>query len=191
MRRLPPLLLFVSLLMVIAILTSFGPGQASLGSNVHLVYLHGAWVWTALVSFAAAAAAGMVGLLLRRPAFQNWSLALGQARAFFWVTYLPLSLWTMQANRNGILLDEPRWRVGLSFAVIAVLLQLAILAFNRLEWASAVNTAFLIILAWTLSQTEQVMHPPSPIAASGSVAIRVSSWGFWRTACWPAGCWPG
>ena len=170
MRQLPPLLLFVSLLMVTAMITSFGLLEASLGANVRLVYLHGAWVWTALVGLAAAAS--LVGLLLRRPAFQNGSVAPGQAVAFSWVTYLPLNLWTMRASWNGLTLGEPRWRVSLSFAVIAVLLQLAILAFNRLEWARAVNTAFFIILAWTLSPTEQVMHPPSPIAASGSVAMR-------------------
>jgi hypothetical protein len=165
-------LLFVSLLMVTAMLTSFGLLEASLGASVRLVYLHGAWLWTALVGLAAAAAAGLVGLLLCRPAFQNGPVAPGQAVAFSWVTYLPLHLWTMRASWNGLTLGEPRWRVSLSSAVIAVLLQLAILAFNRLEWASAVNTAFFIILAWTLSPTEQVMHPPSPIAASGSVAMR-------------------
>ena len=54
----------------IALLASFGPAEKSLGSNVRLVYLHGAWVWAALISLAAAAGSGLMGLLTRHYAWQ-------------------------------------------------------------------------------------------------------------------------
>jgi hypothetical protein len=187
MRRIPPLALFAILIVLIAVLSALGPREASLGANVRLVYLHGAWVWTALVAFAAAAAAGLVGLALRRHSMQDWSIALGQAGTFFWVTYLPLSLWTMQTNWNGLFLDEPRWRVGVNFAVIAVLLQAAILILQRPGWGSGVSLAFFAALAWSVAGADQVMHPPSPIAASGSLSIRAFFLGLLVVcllACW-------
>jgi hypothetical protein len=192
MPRFSPLLAFLILVGLIALLSLFGPREASLGANVRLVYLHGAWVWTALVGFGAAALAGLVGLLFRRPRLQAWSVALGQAGTFFWVTYLPLSLWTMQATWNGLFLDEPRWRIGLNLAVVAVLLQMAILALGRPSWGSVVNALFAAVVFWSVGTAEQVMHPPSPIASSGSLAIR----GFFLAllavsllACWLLARW--
>ncbi len=171
LRRTSPLLLFVLLLIVVAGLMELGPPERTLGVNVRVVYLHGAWVWTALLGFAASALAGLIGLW-RRGRWPQRSVAIGQAAAFFWVTYLPLSLWAMQTNWNGLFLQEPRWRVGLDFAIIALLLQGAILLFDRPRLAGALNAGFFAALAWTLSRTEQVMHPPSPIASSGSSSIR-------------------
>ncbi|MDL1949668.1 hypothetical protein FBQ97_07630, partial [Acidobacteria bacterium ACD] len=64
--RLPQLLI---VLLLIVILALFGPEEQSLGSNVRLVYLHGAWVLTAEIAFLAAALAGLLGLILRRGMF--------------------------------------------------------------------------------------------------------------------------
>lgn len=170
-RRPPPLILFLALLIVIAIIVILGPEEQNLGSNVRLVYLHGAWVWTALFSFMAAALLGSAGLVTPRPELQRWSLAWGQVGTFFWITYLPISLWTMQANWNGLFLAEPRWRIGLDFAIIGLLLQSAIVLWRRADWASALNAAFLVALLIKLADAEQVMHPPSPIFTSTSIAI--------------------
>jgi hypothetical protein len=166
------LALFCLLIIVIAGLTALGPPEASLGESARLVYLHGAWVWTALISFGAAALAGVAGLVSRKRKLEEWSVALGQAGIFFWITYLPLSLWTMQASWNGLFLEEPRWRIGVNFAVGGLLLQGAILVLRRPDWGSALNFLFAAGLAAALASAGRVMHPPSPIAASGSDLIR-------------------
>ncbi len=197
MSRISPLLAFLILVGFIGLLSALGPREATLGASVRLVYLHGAWVWTALVGLGAAGLAGVGGLLLRRPQLHDWSVALGQAGTFFWVTYLPLSLWTMQAAWNGLFLDEPRWRIGVNLAVAAVLLQLAILALGRPAWGSAINALFAAVVFWSVGTAEQVMHPPSPIATSGSLAIRsfflalltVSLLACWLLARWMLGRW--
>jgi hypothetical protein len=171
-RKISPLLIFCFLILIILALIYISPAERSLGVNVRLVYLHGAMVWTALLGLGTSALSGLIGLATRRPNFQRWSIALGQAGTFFWVTYLPLSLWTMQANWNGLYLAEPRWRIGLDFAIIGLLIQGAILLIQRPAWASCLNVAFFISLSWALSQAKQVMHPPSPILSSGSLVIR-------------------
>lgn len=172
LRRVHPLIAFALFVVAALVLAALGPREKSLGANVRLVYLHGAWVWTALIGFGLAAAAGLVGILARRPAWQRTSVALGQAAALFWVTYLPMSLLVMQANWNGLFLEEPRFRIGLNFAIVAALLQAGILIQRRPDWASALNLLFLAGLAFSLSSAREIMHPSSPIAQSGRVLLQ-------------------
>ena len=167
-----PLILFVATLIVIALLALFGPEERSLGSNVRIVYLHGAWVLSAEVAFVAAALAGAIALVIKRETFHQWSAALGRTGIFFWVTYLPLSLWAMQTNWNGLFLSEPRFRLALIFAVTGVLLQVGLWIINTNWVTSLANILFIAVLRVIFSTAENVMHPPpSPIFNSGNYTI--------------------
>ena len=171
-RNLYYLILFIFITMISIGLSSIGPDERILGSHAKLVYLHGAWVWTALLGFLSSAAFGLIGLLTQRASHHAWSIALSRASLFFWLTYLPLSLWTMQANWNGLFLEEPRWRVSVHFAIIALLIQVGITLMNKPPWGSFLNLTFFLSLGWALIQSEQVMHPGSPITSSGSIRIQ-------------------
>ena len=164
--------LFIVTVAVIAILALFGPEEQSLGANVRIVYLHGAWVMTAEAAMLFSALAGLTGLVLRRDIFHAWSAALGRTGIVFWVTYLPLSLWAMQANWNGLFLAEPRFRLALTFAIVGVLLQVG-LWIIRLPWlTSLANILFIVVLRAVFATASNVMHPPpSPIFNSGNWTI--------------------
>lgn len=167
-----PITLFLITVIVIALLALFGPEERSLGANVKIVYLHGAWVLAAELAFVAAAVAGLIALITRRDALHHWSAALGRTGIFFWVTYLPLSLWAMQSNWNGLFLAEPRFRLALIFAVTGVLLQVGLWIMNTNWITSAANIIFIVVLRVIFSTAENVMHPPpSPIFNSGNYAI--------------------
>jgi hypothetical protein len=167
-----PLPLFFVTIIGIALLAFFGPEEKSLGSNVRIVYLHGAWVMTAELALIAAGLAGLVALMTRRSIFHKWSAALGWTGIIFWVTYLPLSLWAMQSNWNGLFLAEPRFRLALIFAVTGLLLQLGLWLVN-IDWITSLsNLLFIIALRVAFATAENVMHPPpSPIFNSGNYAI--------------------
>jgi hypothetical protein len=167
-KRFSPLLLFFATVLVIAVLALFGPEEQSLGSNVKIVYLHGAWVLAAEVAFAAAALIGLLALVLRRGRLHQWSAALGRTGIVFWLTYLPLSLWAMEANWNGLFLAEPRFRLALTFAVVGSLMQIGLWLIN-LDWVTSLaNIAFIVALRVVFSTASNVMHPPpSPIFNSG------------------------
>ena len=167
-----PLTLFFITVIVIALLALFGPEEKSLGANVRLVYLHGAWVLSAELAFVAAALAGAVALITRRDAFHRWSAALGRTGIFFWVTYLPLSLWAMESNWNGLFLSEPRFRLAVIFAVTGVLLQVGLWLIDTNWIASAANIVYILVLRVIFATASNVMHPPpSPIFNSGNYAI--------------------
>lgn len=167
-----PLAYFFITLGFIALLAFFGPEEKSLGSNVRLVYVHGAWVVTAEIAFIAAALVGLFGLILRRDLFHAWSAALGRTGIIFWVTYLPLSLLAMQTNWNGLFLAEPRFRLAMIFAVTGILLQLGLWMFNIPWLTSLANIFYIIALRVIFAQAQNIMHPPpSPIFKSGNYII--------------------
>ena len=178
------LIYFIIILAAIAAMTFLGPQEKSLGANVRLVYLHGAWVLTAEVAFLASALAGAAALVTRRAGLHAWSQALGRTGTLFWLTYLPLSLWAMQSNWNGLFLAEPRFRLALIFAVTAVLLQIGLWSFNLPWLTSAANVIFIIVLRVSFSTASNIMHPPpSPIFNSGNylliayfIALNLLTW---------------
>jgi len=188
----PILWLLVGFLLSAAF-ASLGPEEATLGTNIRVVYLHGAWVWTSLAAFIAAAALGWVALILRRENLHAWSRALGRTGLFFWITYLPLSLWAMQTNWNGLFLAEPRWRFAMIFAITGLLLQLG-LSFLPVIWSSVGNIAYLVAIFAFMLTTENVMHPPGPMLESDFGRIQVffyaltllllfTAWQFARWMC--------
>ncbi len=170
--RYSPLFLFAGAVALIAAAALFGPADQTLGSNVRVVYLHGAWVLTAEAAFALAGLAGLIALATRREGLYKWSAALGRTGIFFWVTYLPLSLWAMEANWNGLFLAEPRFRLAVTFAVAGLLLQIGLWVIN-IQWlTSAANVLFIVVLRLVLAGAQYVMHPPpSPIFNSGNWQI--------------------
>jgi hypothetical protein len=167
-----PILYLSITVIIIALLTLFGPEEKSLGANVRIVYLHGAWVMAAEAAFIAAALAGLLGLVLRRELFHAWSAALGRTGIIFWITYLPLSMFAMQTNWNGLFLAEPRFRLAIIFAVTGILLQLGLWLFNIPWLTSFANILYIIALRVVFATAQNVMHPPpSPIFNSGNYVI--------------------
>ncbi len=169
-----PFFWFLLALLTTAGLTAIGPQEATLGSNVRIVYLHGAWALAAEIVFGLSAVAGVLGILTRRENLHRWSAALGYTGLFFWLIYLPLSLWAMQTNWNGLFLSEPRFRLAVIFAVTGFLLQLGLTLLARPPFTSLFNVLYFAALRISLSRAGYVMHPPpSPIFNSGILSLQL------------------
>lgn len=187
-----PALWSLLLLGGVAALAAFGPAEKTLGTNARLVYLHGVWVWASLAAFVVAGLFGLAGLLTQRPAVQSWSRAFGRTGLFFWITYIPISMWAMQANWNGLFLAEPRFRLAVIFAVSGLLLQVGLSLMEDPVWASAGNLAFVVALLFALGSTQNIMHPPAPILESNAWRIQAFFAGLflltllavWQVARW-------
>jgi hypothetical protein len=167
-------LLLLALVATAVLLSGLAPKERVLGSSLRIVYLHGAWVWAALLGFAAAAMTGLFGFILRRQSLHAWSVGLGRSATVFWLTSLLLSLAAMQSSWNGLYLAEPRWRLGVRFAVAALLLQVAVAMLHRPRLGSGLAIAFFGLLTAALLATPAVMHPSSPVFSSESIAVRAS-----------------
>lgn len=77
LKKHSPLFWFLLALIMTAGLAAIGPQEKTLGENVRVVYLHGAWVLTAELFLALASLSGLVGLLMRSDRWHAWSQALG------------------------------------------------------------------------------------------------------------------
>jgi hypothetical protein len=149
-------------------------------------------VWASLAAFLSAGVFGSLGLLTHRISFHFWSGAFGRTGLIFWVTYLPLSLWAMQSNWNGLFLAEPRWRLALVFAITGILLQVGLGLAGKPSLTSAFNLGYFIALMIALQQTTNVMHPASPILNSDAWRIQLFFFGLvlltflaaWQIARW-------
>lgn len=172
MRKSPVFWLVLSLV-GIAIMTAFGPAEKTLGTNARVVYLHGVWVWAALAGFLLAGLTGLAGLLTHRDALHHWSRALGRTGLLFWITYIPISMWAMETNWNGLFLAEPRFRLAVVFAIGGLLLQAGLILMEDPIWASLGNLLYLAALLVALSTTQNVMHPPGPILNSSAPRIQI------------------
>jgi hypothetical protein len=168
------LLVLFGLVAATALVAAVAPTEQVLGSAVRVVYLHGAWVWAALLAFTAASLAGLFGFILRRDDLHAWSVGLARSATLFWLTSLVLSLAAMQTSWNGLYLAEPRWRLGVRFGITAVLLQAAVTVLRRPRLGSALNIVFFGLLTAALLQAPSVMHPSSPVFTSDSIGIRLS-----------------
>lgn len=176
----------------IVIFTTLGPAEHSLGTHIRIVYLHGAWVWASMATFFLAAVFGCIGLLSHGKSFHCWSSAFGRTGLLLWITYLPLSLWAMQSNWNGLFLAEPRWRLALVFAISGLLLQIGLSLANNPKLTSALNIGYFIALIITIQNTPNVMHPASPILTSDAWRIQLFFGGLvlltliaaWQIARW-------
>jgi hypothetical protein len=169
-----PLFWFILSLITAAGLTAVGPQQASLSANVRIVYLYEAWELSAEIVLGLAAATGLLAILFRREALHLWSAGLARTGLFFWVTYLPLAVWALNAGWNDLFRTEIRFRAGVVFAVTGLLLQISLTLLARPVLSSLANVLFFAALQITLTQTAYVTHPsPAPILGSGILAIEL------------------
>ncbi len=166
-----PLALLLTLAVIVAI-AFLAPLEKTLGANIRVIYIHAAWVWTGKLFFGLAAVVGLLALIFsRRVQLVDLCRAIALSALFFWLTYLPMSLYVMEVNWGGFFFDEPRWRIPFMFGIIAVLLQGALWAFNNNRFTALGNFAFGVALWWQLGGVENILHPDNPIAQSNSNAI--------------------
>jgi hypothetical protein len=170
--KLPVKLALLGISLLVIVLTAWlSPLERTLGENIRLVYVHGAWAWAGQITYAAAALAGLVGLLFN-PAWHAWSRALGWTGLCFWWTYLPMSMVVMQINWGGIFWSEPRFQTPLAFGITGLLLQAGLWLMSSPRLTSAGNLLFGVVLWAVLRSLTNVLHPDSPIADSGSLRIQ-------------------
>jgi hypothetical protein len=166
-----PLALLITLV-VIVLIAFLAPIEKTLGANIRIIYIHAAWVWTGKLLFGIAAIAGLLALIFSsQDRLVHLCRSLAYTALFFWVTYLPMSLYVMQSTWGGFFFDEPRWRIPFMLGIIAVLLQGALWAFNNNRFTALGNLVFGVALWWQLGGVENVLHPDNPIQQSNSSAI--------------------
>ena len=163
----------VFLLFLAVAIATLTPLEKTLGGNLRLVYLHGAWVWTGIITFSISGITALAALLTRNNFLHNLSRSSGWSGMCFWLTYLPMSLAVMKINWNGFFFDEPRWKIPFTFAVIGLLLQVGLYLVNSKWITSLANFIYGSALIYNLMNMDSVLHPGSPVFSSESSEIKL------------------
>ena len=146
------------------------PNDVTLRGTSKVVYIHGALVWTSMLTLTAAGGVGLAALatmLLKRDnAMHAWALALGRTGLIFWIAYIPVSMLASRMAWNAVFLAEPRYTTAFRVLAVAIIVQVIVFLFNRPAISSGLHVVQAVVLWAMLLTTPSVLHPDNPILRS-------------------------
>ena len=200
-RSLP--LLAAGLFLLLLIWVAFAPAESRLGNLVKLVYVHGALVWTGLLTFSLAGLLGLVALGVRylgagarsadiTPQDERAHLRMrtdragvwyrgtesaGLAALIIWIVYVISAMMvTGLAWGQVIAWNEPRVRATGLILLAGIVLFVVARFVNHHDFTAAVNLLMGLVPWILVAQADVIRHPVDPIGGSGSAAIQGFYW---------------
>ncbi|MBT8400987.1 MAG: hypothetical protein KJO98_10970 [Rhodothermia bacterium] len=159
---------------ITAILLALLPPEATLGSIIRIVLLHGALARAGLVAFAVAALLGAVLLARPTPQLESWTLA-SQTTAFtvWFLGALTSAIATYQSWGVLIAWGEPRTQATAMILALAVVM-LGVVRWLRNARFTGLSNMVVGVFAWTLvSRASSIQHPQDPVGTSPSTMYQV------------------
>jgi hypothetical protein len=167
----------LGLLGLLAVWVALAPAEARLGNLLKLVYVHGALVWSGLLTFSLAGVLGLVALVVRRPVWYRGTWAAARAALLVWIVYAISSMLVTGLTWGQVIAwNEPRVQAsGLILAAALVLVVVARLV-NHRDFTALVSVAMGVVPWIVVRQAGVIRHPVDPIGGSGSAAIQGFYW---------------
>ena len=158
-------------LAVVALLLAWAaPSDVTLKGTSKVVYIHGALVWTSMLTLTMAGVIGLAALaamtIKRDNVMHAWALALGRTGLVFWIVYIPVSMLASRMAWNAVFLAEPRYATAFRVLAIGVIVQALVFLFNRPVISSAMHVAQAVLMWAMLLTTPSILHPDNPILHS-------------------------
>ena len=146
------------------------PNDVTLAGTSKVVYIHGALVWTSMLTLTAAGVVGLAALVVMFIKWDNmlhaWALALGRTGLLFWAAYIPVSMLASRMAWNAVFLAEPRYTTAFRVLAVGIIVQVIILLVNRPAISGGLHMAQAVILWALLLTTPSILHPNNPILRS-------------------------
>ncbi len=172
-RRSIPLILAALLAAVLGLLLLLPP-EATLGSTIRIVLLHGALARAGLVAFAAAALMGVA--LLARPGdnLGSWTLAAQWTALTVWFAAAATSAVATYLSWGVVIAwGEPRTQGTIKILALAVLLLALVLWIREHRFLGLANVVLGAFSWWVVLRATSVQHPENPIGSSPSAFYRI------------------
>jgi hypothetical protein len=166
-------LLAATLLVLLLAGVWLAPAEARLGNLVKLVYVHGALVWTGLLTFSLAGLLGLLALGTRRPAWYRGSAAAGLAALVVWIVYVISAMLVTGLTWGQVIAwNEPRVQATALILGAAVLVAVVARLVGDERFTAVVNLLMGIVPWIVVRQAGVIRHPVDPIGSSESTAIQ-------------------
>jgi len=162
------------LVLITTVVTWLSPRDRLLGDLVKLIYVHGALIRVAILTFAASGLLGVLFLIRPHPALLSWSQASAWAAFVLWIFYWLSSLLSMQLAWGGIAWSEPRFIVTTPVLIVAPAVQLGTWLVGHRRFTAFANALLAGVIIFALSRAHLILHPVDPVGQSPSSEIRIA-----------------
>jgi hypothetical protein len=145
------------------------------------VYLHGALVWTGLLTFAVAGGLALVALVVRyllgsKARAEIWyrgTRAAGTAALLVWILYAISAMVVTGLTWGQVIAwNEPRVRATTFILLAALVLAGVVRLVGHRDFSAGVNLVMGVVPWIVVRQADAIRHPIDPIGSSGSTAIQ-------------------
>ena len=161
--------------MAAALILWLSPTEQTLGQGIKWVYIHLAFIWTAMLGMLVVGILSLIQVFSSRAAWRRWGDATGWATLGTLVLALIGSLVVMQVNWGGISWDEPRTQSLLRTLAIWVLVQFAGPWISNRRVRGLLTVVLVAVALIPMRYGPLVIHPQNPLGMSSSNAIRLAS----------------
>lgn len=153
------------------------PEEATLGSVIKVIFLHGALVRVGLVAFGVAAVLGLVCLFKQGAAALRWCLAVQKTAVIVWVVYALTSMVSTRLSwGEWIAWEEPRVQASIHVLWLSLACLALVLWVNSRVFTGLANLV-VGVMAWVLVRGASLLrHPFNPIGDSGSLQYPIYYW---------------
>ena len=161
-----------------AFIVWLSPNEQTLGEGMKWVYIHLAFIWTAMLGMLVVGALSLVLVFSAWAGWRRWADAASWATLGVLVLALASSIVVMQVNWGGIAWDEPRTQSLLRTLAIWVIVQVAGPWISDRRLRGALTALAVIVAIIPMRFGPLVMHPIDPLGTSSSNPIRLASAGL-------------
>jgi hypothetical protein len=157
-----------------AIILLLMPAEKTIGQVIKIVYLHGALSRAGMIGLFAAGIAGVVFLLIGRPAASSWARGLLLSGWGFWTAHFIVS---MPATRltwgPWIAWGEPRVTMTLQLVAAGLVVIIVTYLVGNDRFSAAATLLLAVTMAVMAVGTGVIRHPLDPIGESPSTSLRL------------------
>ncbi len=171
-------LLWAALAVAAGLILWLSPDEQTLGTGMKWVYIHLAFIWTAMLGMLIAGILSLIQVFSDRAGWRQWGTAITWATLGVLVFAIITSIAVMQVNWGGISWEEPRTQALLRASAIWLIVTIAgpWIAHRRLRGVLIAVVAAVALIPMRYGPL--AIHPQNALGTSPSDAIRLAAVGL-------------
>lgn len=171
-------LLWAALAVAAGLILWLSPDEQTLGTGMKWVYVHLAFIWTAMLGMLSAGILSLIQVFSDRAGWRQWGIATTWATLCVLAFSIITSIAVMQVNWGGISWEEPRTQALLRASAIWLIVTVAGPWITHRRVRGVLIAVVAVAALVPMRYGPLAIHPQNALGASPSDAIRVAAVGL-------------
>ncbi len=171
-------LLWAALAGAASLILWLSPDEQTLGTGMKWVYIHLAFIWTAMLGMLSAGILSLIQVFSDRTGWRQWGTATTWATLGVLAFAIITSIAVMQVNWGGISWEEPRTQALLRASAIWLIVTIAGPWITHRRARGVLIAVVAVAALVPMRYGPLAIHPQNALGASPSDAIRVAAVGL-------------